>query len=186
MDYLPIFARLDQRPCLVVGGGAVARRKVDLLLAARADVTVNAPALEPELARLAAEEEERRLRQVTRVAFFGVRIESTRVTFVIDVSGSMRPPDKLPLVKAAGFRWLASDEAVLASSALGRPYRPEDLYRPWRLPTDGGELAIVFRDHRLSDLVGIPYQTLINLYLRDCALKGYKPRIEWEPTSESV
>jgi uroporphyrin-III C-methyltransferase/precorrin-2 dehydrogenase/sirohydrochlorin ferrochelatase len=54
MDYLPIFARLDQRPCLVVGGGAVARRKVDLLLAARADVTVNAPALEPELARLAA------------------------------------------------------------------------------------------------------------------------------------
>ncbi len=54
MDYLPIFARLEQRPCLVVGGGPVARRKVDLLLAAGADVTVNAPALEPELARLAA------------------------------------------------------------------------------------------------------------------------------------
>ena len=55
MDYLPIFARLEQRPCLVVGGGAVARRKVDLLLAAGADVTVNAPALGPELAELAAE-----------------------------------------------------------------------------------------------------------------------------------
>ena len=39
---------------------------------------------------------------------------------------------------------------------------------------------------RLSDLVGIPYQTLINLYLRDCALKGYRPRIEWEPTPENV
>jgi len=29
------------------------------------------------------------------------------------------------------------------------------------------------RDH------GIPYQTLINLYLRDCAQSGKKPTIEW-------
>lgn len=26
---------------------------------------------------------------------------------------------------------------------------------------------------------GIPYQTLINLFLRDCAQSGKKPRIEW-------
>ena len=26
---------------------------------------------------------------------------------------------------------------------------------------------------------GIPYQTLINLYLRDCAQSGKKPSIEW-------
>lgn len=49
MQYLPLFARLTNRPCLVVGGGAVAERKVELLLAAGARVTVNAPHLTPGL-----------------------------------------------------------------------------------------------------------------------------------------
>jgi uroporphyrin-III C-methyltransferase/precorrin-2 dehydrogenase/sirohydrochlorin ferrochelatase len=43
MDYLPIFAKLESRPCLVVGGGDVALRKVHLLLKAGIDVTVCAP-----------------------------------------------------------------------------------------------------------------------------------------------
>jgi predicted DNA binding CopG/RHH family protein len=33
----------------------------------------------------------------------------------------------------------------------------------------------------LSSAVGIPYQTLINLYLRDCAENRRKPKIEWKP-----
>ena len=33
----------------------------------------------------------------------------------------------------------------------------------------------------LSDDNGIPYQTLINLYLRECALKHRKLRMEWAP-----
>ena len=28
----------------------------------------------------------------------------------------------------------------------------------------------------------IPYQTLINLYLRDCAASGRRPRTSWRPT----
>jgi uroporphyrin-III C-methyltransferase/precorrin-2 dehydrogenase/sirohydrochlorin ferrochelatase len=43
MDYFPIFVRLASQPCLVVGAGEVALRKVRLLLQARAQVTVVAP-----------------------------------------------------------------------------------------------------------------------------------------------
>ena len=43
MDYLPIFLSLAQQPCLVVGGGAVAAAKIDLLHHAGARITVAAP-----------------------------------------------------------------------------------------------------------------------------------------------
>ncbi len=32
----------------------------------------------------------------------------------------------------------------------------------------------------VSEEVGIPYQTLINLYLRDCAAANRKPSLEWK------
>jgi uroporphyrin-III C-methyltransferase / precorrin-2 dehydrogenase / sirohydrochlorin ferrochelatase len=54
MDYLPIFIAVKEAPALVVGGGQVAHRKVEWLLAARARVTVVAPELGAELAELAA------------------------------------------------------------------------------------------------------------------------------------
>lgn len=49
MDYLPLFADLKQRPVLVVGGGEVAARKIDLLHRAGAQVRVVAQALSSEL-----------------------------------------------------------------------------------------------------------------------------------------
>ena len=49
MDYLPLFADLKQRPVLVVGGGDVASRKIELLLRAGAEVRIVAQALHPEL-----------------------------------------------------------------------------------------------------------------------------------------
>ncbi len=52
MDFLPIFMDLRGEPVLVVGGGAVAARKVGLLRRAGARVTVVAPELCDELARL--------------------------------------------------------------------------------------------------------------------------------------
>jgi len=39
MNYLPIFIDIKQKPCLVVGGGDIALRKINLLLKANAAVT---------------------------------------------------------------------------------------------------------------------------------------------------
>ncbi|MDZ7735673.1 MAG: siroheme synthase CysG [Gammaproteobacteria bacterium] len=55
MNYLPIFLQLANKHCLVIGGGDIARRKVDRLLRSEADVTVVAPELDPSLAALKAD-----------------------------------------------------------------------------------------------------------------------------------
>ena len=53
MKTYPIFAIIEDKPCLVVGGGAVGERKVVDLMAAGARVTVVSRTLTPELAALA-------------------------------------------------------------------------------------------------------------------------------------
>jgi uroporphyrin-III C-methyltransferase/precorrin-2 dehydrogenase/sirohydrochlorin ferrochelatase len=55
MDYLPLFLDLRNRSALVVGGGAVAARKVSLLRAAGARVHVIAPACNEDLRGLQAQ-----------------------------------------------------------------------------------------------------------------------------------
>jgi siroheme synthase-like protein len=54
MKTYPIFAIIEDKPCLVVGGGAVGERKVQDLREAGARVTVLSPRLTPALAELAA------------------------------------------------------------------------------------------------------------------------------------
>lgn len=54
MDALPIFIRIKNRRCVVIGGGDVAARKVLMLLKAEAQVTVVAPQLCGALTQLAA------------------------------------------------------------------------------------------------------------------------------------
>ena len=50
----PITIQLDEQPCLVVGGGTVAERKVAALVQSGATVTICSPRLTPALAALAA------------------------------------------------------------------------------------------------------------------------------------
>jgi alpha-amylase/alpha-mannosidase (GH57 family) len=77
-------------------------------------------------------------------------------------------PAMLPYVAKQGFQWLVSDEAVLGwtlkhffnRDETGNVYDPEKLYRPYRLETAAGDLSIVFRDHRLSDLIGFTYSSM--------------------------
>ncbi|MEO6462593.1 MAG: antitoxin, partial [Candidatus Eisenbacteria bacterium] len=35
----------------------------------------------------------------------------------------------------------------------------------------------------LAEEIGVPYQTLINLYLRDCAASGRKLTMNWKPAA---
>ncbi len=55
MRYLPIFIDLQNRPCLVVGGGDVALRKAEMLNRAGATLHVVAPEISSQLATLAAQ-----------------------------------------------------------------------------------------------------------------------------------
>jgi len=52
MDFFPVFLKLQDQPCLVVGGGEVAARKAEALLRAGARVTVVAPETAEALAAL--------------------------------------------------------------------------------------------------------------------------------------
>ena len=57
MEYLPLFAQIRDKPVLVVGGGDVAARKIELLRRAGARVQVVSRQLCEELAELHAEQQ---------------------------------------------------------------------------------------------------------------------------------
>ncbi len=57
-----------------------------------------------------------------------------------------------------GCRWTATDEEILARS-LQHPLSAETLYRPYEVGPQGQTLTCLFRDHRLSDLIGFAYQS---------------------------
>jgi alpha-amylase/alpha-mannosidase (GH57 family) len=77
-------------------------------------------------------------------------------------------PEILPHIIKQGFNWICSDEAVLGwtlqhffhRDGAGNVEQPELLYRPYRLQTPAGDVSIVFRDHRLSDLIGFTYSSM--------------------------
>ncbi|MGL6349804.1 MAG: uroporphyrinogen-III C-methyltransferase [Aeromonas sp.] len=57
MDFFPLFCQLQHKPVLIVGGTQQAARSARLLLDAKAQVTVNAPQVVPELLALAEQGE---------------------------------------------------------------------------------------------------------------------------------
>ena len=71
----------------------------------------------------------------------------------------------VPLVAAAGFRWMATDELILARTlgapitrdANGRLREPERLYTAYQVEAGGARIACAFRDHELSDRIGFVY-----------------------------
>jgi alpha-amylase/alpha-mannosidase (GH57 family) len=71
----------------------------------------------------------------------------------------------VPLVAAAGFDWMATDEMILARTlnvpftrdASGLLEQPEHLYKAYSLSAGGASVRCAFRDHALSDLIGFTY-----------------------------
>ncbi len=71
----------------------------------------------------------------------------------------------VPLVAAAGFEWMATDELILSRTlgltfsrdARGHVEQPERLYAPYTVRAGGATVACAFRDHVLSDLIGFTY-----------------------------
>jgi len=66
----------------------------------------------------------------------------------------------IPLVAGAGIKWIATDEEILAMSfgrKAGQRLASHELFKPYVLEREGGNLNIIFRDHALSDLIGFVY-----------------------------
>ncbi len=56
MDYLPLFLDIKNKPCLIVGGGVIAERKVSILARAQANITIVAPNITSEINRKLSEQ----------------------------------------------------------------------------------------------------------------------------------
>jgi len=65
-------------------------------------------------------------------------------------------PELIPAFQAAGFRWAATDEAILFGSLEHANH--ESLFQPYRVEVNGGSIDMVFRHHELSDLIGFVYK----------------------------
>lgn len=63
----------------------------------------------------------------------------------------------VPLFIQSGIKWIVADEAILFKSLKSKKRDTKILYQPHLLKRKDGEVAIVFRDRNLSDLIGFSY-----------------------------
>lgn len=66
-------------------------------------------------------------------------------------------PEALEVLASQGLQWAATDEDVLLRSLPPGSDRRDVLYRPWNVKAGDRQIAMVFRDHGLSDLIGFTY-----------------------------
>ena len=164
----PIFAVIEDKPCLVVGGGAVGERKVLDLMAAGARVTVVSRTLTPELAALADRgeitylAEDFREAQVEGMALVMAATDDPKVNAAVSAAAQARAiwvnvadePEHCTFIVPAQVRRGELTLAIStggASPALARQLREElqqhfgpeygpylDLLKRVRSPTPGG------------------------------------------------
>ena len=69
--------------------------------------------------------------------------------------------DVIPMFAKNNVNWIATDEEILFKTLidLNRPIE-EILYRPYRVNVNNNKINIIFRDHKLSDLIGFVYHKM--------------------------
>lgn len=109
----PLNWKAEGRPCLVIGAGHVALRKVRGLLEAKARVTVLAPEADPELRRLAGE---------GRIRYLAKRFEpgdERGYAFVVSTAGAREAAEYLSRASGeACFLYNAADFPALGNCAI--------------------------------------------------------------------
>jgi alpha-amylase/alpha-mannosidase (GH57 family) len=102
--------------------------------------------------------------QLERAAAYHERLFGRRPVGLWPSEGSVSDA-MVPLVAKAGFEWMATDELILART-LGTSFNrdgggqvdhPRRLYTPYKLADGNRQVAIAFRDHALSDMIGFQY-----------------------------
>jgi len=63
----------------------------------------------------------------------------------------------VPLVCEAGIEWIATDEDILVSSLGVSAHKDDILYKVYQFKSDHNSLKIVFRNKKVSDLIGFTY-----------------------------
>ena len=171
MAYYPIFVELRDRPCLVVGGGPEAQRKVEGLLGGEAKVTVVAPKLTKPLQKMLAggeidciqrEYQEGETHRGTRAAVVTAEGAVNRETrdagrsngiWVNDGEDSPSGAFTLPAVIGRGAGTLAASTGC-ASPALARRLREElEAYLTEEMPALADLLKEVRGDLRSRSIV---------------------------------
>jgi len=93
--------------------------------------------------------------------------------------------DIIPLLIDNNIKWTATDEAILSKS-IDVPFRDNKgyiinqnkLYKPYRIDSDKGELAFVFRDRELSDAIGFDYHGMAPEDAAKDLIKRIKNRVD--------
>jgi precorrin-2 dehydrogenase/sirohydrochlorin ferrochelatase len=199
MKTYPVFANLTDKPCLVVGGGAVGERKVQDLRVAGARVTVVSPEITPGLAELAEAGEIRHLAADFRPEHLGgmalvlAATDDPAVNARVSAAAQARAiwvnvadaPELCTFIVPAQVRRGDLTVAIStggASPALARKLREElqQLFGPEYAPY----LALLkgIRERLLADHRGHPdnsrlFHRLVDSPLREVVARGDRARI---------
>jgi precorrin-2 dehydrogenase/sirohydrochlorin ferrochelatase len=175
----PVNLRLAGRPCLVVGGGAVALGKVQGLLEAGADVTVVAPEVDERIAALGVRVERRPYRPG----------EAAGYRFVVSATGDPAVNQQvLDDGEAAGVWVNSADDPDRCSAVLPARHRQGRLLVT--VSTGGHSPAVAsWLRRRLAEEIGPAYDALVGLVgeVRDEVRARGVPteRLDWQGALDS-